>query len=281
MATTEEMTLMTVIDKNGNKYLLYPITKMDCVDGLEEALGEKAQSDHKHDYLPLTGGAMQGDINMNGHVLWGLSNPTGYDQPVPYGMHVDDLAGKTPLIDRGVYTGDINIIDNDAHLYHNSIVWFNQDTQNLPSTHEFYGWLETWTTAGCNHIQRITFITGASAQRMYFNGAWLEWEWINPPMQVGVEYRTMERWQGAAVYTMLIEAGAVPHAAKSAVAYPNNFYPARVLRVCGQMSSGETLPAYSGDSRATVCASRSYVYIETNDGTWSNYAAQVQVWYLK
>ena len=36
------------------------------------------------------------------------------------------------------------------------------------------------------------------------NGGWQEWEWVNPPMVAGIEYRTTERWQGAPVYTKLI-----------------------------------------------------------------------------
>ena len=44
MATYEYNGLMTVKDAAGNKYLLYPITKAECVDGLEEALAAKAAS---------------------------------------------------------------------------------------------------------------------------------------------------------------------------------------------------------------------------------------------
>jgi hypothetical protein len=35
-------------------------------------------------------------------------------------------------------------------------------------------------------------------------------EWVNPPMEVGVEYRTTERWMGKPVYTSLVNAGAYP-----------------------------------------------------------------------
>lgn len=38
MATLEKNGLLTYIDDAGNKYLLYPITKLELVDGLEEAL---------------------------------------------------------------------------------------------------------------------------------------------------------------------------------------------------------------------------------------------------
>lgn len=36
--------------------------------------------------------------------------------------------------------------------------------------------------------------------RKKINGAWQSWEWINPPMRAGVEYRTTERCGGSAVY---------------------------------------------------------------------------------
>ena len=37
-----------------------------------------------------------------------------------------------------------------------------------------------------------------------------ETEWINPPVEIGEEYRTTERWNGYAVYTKLIDLGIVP-----------------------------------------------------------------------
>ena len=38
MATTETKGLMTYVDKNGNKFLIYPVTKAELVDGLDEAI---------------------------------------------------------------------------------------------------------------------------------------------------------------------------------------------------------------------------------------------------
>ena len=48
------------------------------------------------------------------------------------------------------------------------------------------------------------------------SGEWIE-EWDNPPMVLGVEYRTTERWQGKAVYTKLISFGALPNTATGSV----------------------------------------------------------------
>lgn len=39
------------------------------------------------------------------------------------------------------------------------------------------------------------------------DGAWGEWEWVNPPMQLGVEYRTTERYLGKPVYVKLVNLG--------------------------------------------------------------------------
>ena len=40
---------------------------------------------------------------------------------------------------------------------------------------------------------------------------WQPWEYVNPPMQLGVEYRTTERYQGKPVYTKAIDFGAAPN----------------------------------------------------------------------
>lgn len=36
------------------------------------------------------------------------------------------------------------------------------------------------------------------------------WEWVNPPMQTGVEYRTTERYLGKPVYVKLVDCGTIP-----------------------------------------------------------------------
>lgn len=40
---------------------------------------------------------------------------------------------------------------------------------------------------------------------------WGEWEYINPPMHLGVEYRTTERYMGKPVYAKLVDCGAMPN----------------------------------------------------------------------
>ena len=40
-------------------------------------------------------------------------------------------------------------------------------------------------------------------------GSWSAWEYVIPPMKIGVEYRTTERWNGAPVYVKLVDCGNV------------------------------------------------------------------------
>ena len=55
--------------------------------------------------------------------------------------------------------------------------------------------------------------------RYAVDGVWTPWEYVNPPMQLGVEYRTTERWQEAPVYAKLVNFGAAPNSASSSIAH--------------------------------------------------------------
>lgn len=55
------------------------------------------------------------------------------------------------------------------------------------------------------------YYRGCLAQRYKISGTWGAWEWVNPPMKLGVEYRTTERYQGKPVYVQLIDFGYGPN----------------------------------------------------------------------
>ena len=42
-------------------------------------------------------------------------------------------------------------------------------------------------------------------ERKQINNVWGDWEYLNPPMNLGVEYRTTERYLGKPVYTKVVE----------------------------------------------------------------------------
>lgn len=56
-----------------------------------------------------------------------------------------------------------------------------------------------------NHITQVVFRGNIMALRYCIDGTWGEWEWVNPPMVSGVEYRTTKRYNGKPVYTKLVK----------------------------------------------------------------------------
>ena len=58
------------------------------------------------------------------------------------------------------------------------------------------------------YFQDVTDGTGAIAVRRLNGNGWSPWEFINPPMQLGVEYRTTERYLGKPVYALCANFGA-------------------------------------------------------------------------
>lgn len=65
------------------------------------------------------------------------------------------------------------------------------------------------------HDARFAILYGSSygegtIQKCKSQGAWQPWEWVNPPMALGVEYRTTERYLGKPVYTQIINCGSMP-----------------------------------------------------------------------
>ena len=58
------------------------------------------------------------------------------------------------------------------------------------------------------YVHGLLSIAYMSIKRNYiYNGEIGEWEWVNPPMIAGVEYRTTERWKGKTVYIRWINMG--------------------------------------------------------------------------
>ena len=55
------------------------------------------------------------------------------------------------------------------------------------------------------------------AHRICRTGVWGPLEWINPPMQLGVEYRTIERYQQVPIYTKAVNFGTAPNATSKTV----------------------------------------------------------------
>ena len=77
--------------------------------------------------------------------------------------------------------------------------------------------------------------------RKYLDGVWKPWEYVNPPMVIGVEYRTTERYLGNPVYVKLVDCGALPNATTKIVEYGDSV--CRPIFGYGISPSSNTFPS--------------------------------------
>ena len=91
---------------------------------------------------------------------------------------------------------------------------FNYNTANHPSTTgSGIVRVESYRDGSSSMIIQTAYVYGMSSLyighviRTSHNGTWSAWEWENPPMIIGVEFRTTERHSGQAVFTKMIDCG--------------------------------------------------------------------------
>jgi hypothetical protein len=119
---------------------------------------------------------------------------------------------------------------------------------------------------------------------------WSEWEWVNPPMEVGVEYRTTERWNGKAVYVKTKNLGDISNTANGDTDWTGLFDRATEIDHCEwtftNKSTGfsyngsirEVAHAYvvnQGTGRATVTRS------DFNISSGTVWSASITLYYTK
>lgn len=83
--------------------------------------------------------------------------------------------------------------------------WYNCDV-NTPDSNWWYGQHIQYAN-GYAYQRFVRAGTGYVVERTQIAGVWQPWDWVNPPMDPGVEYRTTERWNGKSVYTCLFNCG--------------------------------------------------------------------------
>ena len=104
-------------------------------------------------------------------------------------------------------------------------------------------------------VLRGTNYVGGSIQKAKSGGTWKPWEWVNPPMELGVEYRTTERYQGKPVYVKMVDFGALPNKTTKRVD-PNitNFSKLVDMRIIIAVSDGSyhINTSFGGDTPVTI-----------------------------
>lgn len=116
---------------------------------------------------------------------------------------------KTPLLDEVAPAGfglggNSRWFTNRNQIEGCGFYQIDPEGKDLPDENSWWG---TVSKLYNNHlIFTATRYDGCVAQSVKTNSGWQPWEWVNPPMNPGEEYRTTERRDGKPVYIKLIQA---------------------------------------------------------------------------
>ena len=131
---------------------------------------------------------------------WVQCDPSAF-APSGYGLGVETAEKVISDYNTAVRNGWYRADGNASNAPWTFSSWMRVDAYN-----ENYLVQTVYNEAdGCRVAQRLKQKT------------WSEWEWVNPPMFVGVEYRTTERWDGATKYTKHIYIGQLADAGNKVV----------------------------------------------------------------
>lgn len=117
----------------------------------------------------------------------------------------------------------------------------------------------------------------AMATKQKINGTWYPWEYVNPPMELGVEYRTTERYQGKPVYVKVVDCGNLPASGLKNIAH--GIANCKPIHVYGEMSNGNTLP-YATGTYFYISADGDYIQIYVT-GDLTSQTAKATIKYTK
>ena len=130
---------------------------------------------------------------------------------------------------------------------------FSSAVQNIPSFKS--GKVLVMPYTSLQYYTQIAFaaLTSEIAMRFCNDGNWGPWDYLNPLLSVGVEYRTVERYNGKPVYVKAINFGALPNNANKSVEHG-----VEDMGICFELfgnSSPNSAPSIGvnliGDSRVT------------------------------
>lgn len=158
------------------------------------------------------------------------------------------------------------------------------------SVGQIYGGVWHITTYKTNDeygVIKAVGYNGSHPTVMYCNKmqTWAEWEWENPPMTVGAEFRTIERYEGKPVYIRLFDIGTLPNGTAKSVKH-NIANIKHIVDFGGSMDNGNlssSLPFHRGTANLNVFLGidDTYINTRTGDSTFTDYNAYVWFKYTK
>ena len=146
---------------------------------------------------------MAGNLPMGGYRVTGVGNPVEDGDAVPLGYAGEHFAPAgyglgggstvkkvTDIVANGWYITNEETPTGAWYLCHAFVTNNGKDVT-----------VEAW------HLDGIT-----KCKRTKRGGTWGPWEYYNPPMEPGVEYRTTERHMGLPVYAVAVQMGTLGNA---------------------------------------------------------------------
>lgn len=119
-----------------------------------------------------------------------------------------------------------------------------------------YGGMIVMSRSATEFVQQVFNITDISnlqncmLVRTAYNNTWYPWEWVNPPMELGIEYRTTERFLGKPVYVKAFNVSSLPNNSSLSVNIGTNSDGSadetiRAITGYGVTANGSTIPAFA------------------------------------
>lgn len=184
---------------------------------------------------------------------------------------------------RGFDIKDIDDFKNSGWYYSTDAYGYNVD--GFPMYYILLRVDSWWETAGFNTVVQTVYYDGLEARRFCQLDGWRPWEWVNPPMQVGNEYRTTERHMAKPVYTKLIDCGALPPSGRYTVFIGDVGEIGNIIRFSG-CCNYRSLPYRDPNLNGVIelSAESSYIIFDINvkEEMQSKLGtAYVQIWYTK
>lgn len=166
-------------------------------------------------FMPLTGGTMAGLIDMAGNGITGLPNAVNDTDALALAFAKTLFASNT-LVENAISVASEADLDSQILAIMKTMpeqsvrfVYVNNSSANVfgasrcimvltkiyASGDNSQGTVDFWVTSGTGTFYKL--------RKLVFNTTVHPIEWDNPPMALGVEYRTTERYNGGAVYVRL------------------------------------------------------------------------------
>lgn len=213
-------------------------------------------------------------------------NGTDYDTLYPKTVY-NQVSGVAPA-GYGLGESTPTLISN-CNIVGNG--WYRVDasTANIPDVGLTSGVLRIDEATGSLVYQSLYFYASGKVhkmERVHSSGTWYPWEWLNPPMNLGVEYRTTERYQGKPVYVKLVDCGALPNNTSKSISISDDTTIRCFDVVTGTNSSGMVLPtaSFGGtnlEREVAITSNGSSILIVTNFNGSSYTKTYVLVKYYK